>query len=1232
MKTIKENRIWLAIVLLIAGGKIDSTFSDESFDKLLQSGAFKEALEYADEKVPVADRDEKIWIRIAKANDTLGLQEKSLASYMVAWRLNPKSAKAMLGIASIYNKMKQFEDALTWAQKAFDMEPSAEAGWEYAKACIALNRSSQARSALEKVILADPQNPVATKALGVIYFEEKNWSSAIPLLKKSLKVNADPELTGKTGKAFLYSGNADSAIVYLNKSLSGQEKNDDLNLDLARAYFAIKKFDKSFASYEKISNGQLTAEDLYSFAYSREVSTGKNAIREYEAALEKFGTSTVPEALKTREKVGKQLINGRDYVKAAGHFKFITGADPDGKIILPGYTLLADALRGAGDIRNATETLERAIAINKNNVEAYVKLGELYQQAGADESAKPILQRLISLSPDDPSVYLKLGTYSLSAGNANEALTYFQKSATLKKSAESLSGSAAAYFKMKNLDNALDAAAQALELNKNDVQAHQIEAEIFYGRNDYRNAQQHLEFLVKQMAANLDLMQKLSNCYKNNNETAKLYELDSKIILISSDDVDSRKRLAYRADSLKLADSARVLYIQLTVLDPKDPLSFKRLFEIAIASKDIADVVTMHFNKYVALKSDDGDAYRDYGDFLYSMKDLDGALKAYRRALEINPQLKGFHKRYAEIVIAKGQGDEAITACQRVIASKEADAGTYSTLGSIYSRKKMFDNAIEMYQNALQLQPSDVNLLADLADVQLSSGDKKSAAISYEQVVMMNSNAIKEYKILGDIYMELSRKEEAVKAYKKYNEKMSTDTDVAIALAMDAYENKKFSDVIKYIGREGITLQSTENLILGEALIVEGKFQDALVPLEKVRNDRRKTDRRSSEKVLDLLAQAYEKLGRMSDAAAVLGEYLTLPGVNDPDAAYKRACCLLEGSDSLVALRLFETNCRNYPADYRNFLKAGLLLTTKKEMLERSVEYLRRVTELASEKPDVWLELARVYGKMKKYAEELDAYKKYAETNPQSLEANSRIGTLLMQKGMRNEAMVYLELANTLKPDEPEIMILLAEGYQRTGRLTEAVDLLLKAREKKPEEASLSLKLFELYAGTNQKEKAIAEIKGLVDKTHQSEYVVKYAEFLSEIGKNHEAAELLEKILEEEPDNLDVLMLKAKILRKDKKYDEAIEIYKEINSLMPDHIMSMFERAEAHLEQSKLQWAEMFYNRVLKLDPQFALAELGLAKVAKVRKDLTAFREHLDKARALDPENKLIQEEFSSQK
>ena len=59
-------------------------------------------------------------------------------------------------------------------------------------------------------------------------------------------------------------------------------------------------------------------------------------------------------------------------------------------------------------------------------------------------------------------------------------------------------------------------------------------------------------------------------------------------------------------------------------------------------------------------------------------------------------------------------------------------------------------------------------------------------------------------------------------------------------------------------------------------------------------------------------------------------------------------------------------------------------------------------------------------------------------------------------------------------------------------------------------------------------------------------------------------------------------------------------------------------------------WAETFYTRVLRADPKFALAELGLAKIAKIRKNDAAYKEHLEKARKLEPENKLILEEIKN--
>ena len=79
---------------------------------------------------------------------------------------------------------------------------------------------------------------------------------------------------------------------------------------------------------------------------------------------------------------------------------------------------------------------------------------------------------------------------------------------------------------------------------------------------------------------------------------------------------------------------------------------------------------------------------------------------------------------------------------------------------------------------------------------------------------------------------------------------------------------------------------------------------------------------------------------------------------------------------------------------------------------------------------------------------------------------------------------------------------------------------------------------------------------------------------------------------------------------------------------MPEHAQTLFERAETHLQQSKLPWAETFYSRALRADPKMALAQLGLAKVAKMRKNMTEYKKYLELARQMEPQNPLILQEL----
>jgi tetratricopeptide (TPR) repeat protein len=212
-------------------------------------------------------------------------------------------------------------------------------------------------------------------------------------------------------------------------------------------------------------------------------------------------------------------------------------------------------------------------------------------------------------------------------------------------------------------------------------------------------------------------------------------------------------------------------------------------------------------------------------------------------------------------------------------------------------------------------------------------------------------------------------------------------------------------------------------------------------------------------------------------------------------------------------------------------------------------------------------------------------------------------------------------MANTLSQNDPEILILLAKGYVQTGRTNEAITLLIKAKNSKKDDAEIRYRLFELYNRTGQSKLAQQEIKELVELKRDNKYLLLYAKALIDQGLLKDAENTIEDILATEAENIDALLVKAKIERAKKKYDDAIEVYKEISYIDAEHIQSLCERADTYLLMSKPQWAETFYRRALKADPQYALAELGLARVSKLRKDTQTYKVHLERAKSLDPDN-----------
>jgi tetratricopeptide (TPR) repeat protein len=505
----------------------------------------------------------------------------------------------------------------------------------------------------------------------------------------------------------------------------------------------------------------------------------------------------------------------------------------------------------------------------------------------------------------------------------------------------------------------------------------------------------------------------------------------------------------------------------------------------------------------------------------------------------------------------------------------------------------------------------------------LAAGDK--AAVSRK-----SADAPPNFKKMGDQHYKKGNFASALTSYLEFinaNPDDSATGRVAKRVGEYYFKNGQYTEAAQYLSMvKGKSAAGVPfRLMLGRSLLYSGKSMEAIELLQPLAIlTTLKIDVRQL--ILKTLGDACLESGQNEKALGWYAKYMKLGGAKSPDISYSVAF-LQEQADPVKARLLYQDNIKKFPADQRNYLRLGMLLSANKATYSNASVILKKAIELADTIPSAWLEIARVYGKMGKHDEEITAYENYRRFDTANLEAKTRIGMINLGRGSTDEALRILKEVYNQAPDSTATAAALAEAYLRTGKPKEAIDLLTKVKTSNPKDTIVRRLLYQAYRKTKQEDQAITEIKELLELRRDNDLLLSYAKLLLKLGKLDEAANAIEDIRATEPENLDALMVLGKILRAQKKLDESLEIYKEATSIDLKYAPATFEKAEVYLEQGKVQWAEQFYKRALEQDPTMALALLGLARVALVCKNKNGYYEYLGKAESMDPKNPVIKKE-----
>jgi tetratricopeptide (TPR) repeat protein/tRNA A-37 threonylcarbamoyl transferase component Bud32 len=125
----------------------------------------------------------------------------------------------------------------------------------------------------------------------------------------------------------------------------------------------------------------------------------------------------------------------------------------------------------------------------------------------------------------------------------------------------------------------------------------------------------------------------------------------------------------------------------------------------------------------VELYPDDPQGYSALGQISHFRNDLDGAIAAYERILELDPYRYEHILQIGDLYKEKNDYARAVTYYERYAAIDPSDVQSYRSLADVYARLGQLDQAKETLERALLVDPSRTGVMIDLAGVETKLGN-----------------------------------------------------------------------------------------------------------------------------------------------------------------------------------------------------------------------------------------------------------------------------------------------------------------------------------------------------------------------------------------------------------------------------------------------------------------------------------------------------------------------------
>lgn len=433
------------------------------------------------------------------------------------------------------------------------------------------------------------------------------------------------------------------------------------------------------------------------------------ALATYRAALKRE-----PGDVATRLKVVQLLEVQGALDQAVSEYEALIRAAPRN----PDYVFrLAEALLQRGERARAIAELRKLEARSGDDEETLAALVDFYERVGETERSLLLLQRLANSAQSDPQHLVELGTRYWQAGDKKRALATWQRlRVVVPDRARALLMLGEIYLEHDMAKEALEALREAARLQPKQTrykkayalalermggaapsreQRQSLHDEAFKiweqilrdpssGRELQREARQHIVTLwglsgqltqrigglEKRFAAkppDLVAGRLLGESYLRLRRYADAERVFRRAVELAPGDVETLGRLERALALGRKLDAAIQVLEQLAKLEPKRAREhYQRMAEYAAELYRDEDAIR-YAARAVELSPEDADGHRKLGEMYRQRQDTARAISEFRQAIAKNERLFPVYLELAELLLGKGDVDEADQLLRRVV-------------------------------------------------------------------------------------------------------------------------------------------------------------------------------------------------------------------------------------------------------------------------------------------------------------------------------------------------------------------------------------------------------------------------------------------------------------------------------------------------------------------------------------------------------------------------------------